>query len=145
MSSTPHSSSGAAVANESPLPHTAEGKWPNIGSKRRQDEASSKGVTPKANPKPLTSMSRCTNSWQPTSVPEGWRWLPAEPKFKTCGIGRPFSAYRANSRVSSMAALTLPTPQYSTGTPAASKTPADSSRRATTTSVPGSSFIGGRR
>src|SRR6266704_1574248 len=38
-----------------------------------------------------------------------------------------------------MAALTLPTPQYNTGIPAASNTPADSSRKATTTSVFGNS------
>src|SRR5579863_2415564 len=40
-----------------------------------------------------------------------------------------------------MAALTLPTPQYSTGIPAASNTPADSARKATTTSVSGNSSI----
>jgi hypothetical protein len=37
-----------------------------------------------------------------------------------------------------MAALILPTPQYSTGTPAASNTPADSARSAMTTNVFGS-------
>ena len=40
-----------------------------------------------------------------------------------------------------MAALTLPTPQYKTGTCAASKTPADSDRRANTTSVLGNSAM----
>ena len=44
-----------------------------------------------------------------------------------------------------MAALTLPTPQYSTGTPAASNTPEDSTRNAITTMVRGNSDMAVRR
>src|SRR5208283_3750518 len=41
-----------------------------------------------------------------------------------------------------MAAFTLPTPQYSTGTPASSNTPADSAGSAMTTTTLGKSSIG---
>jgi len=64
------------------VPQTAERQVLEIGSKRKQGGASSYGVTPNANPRPLTSMSRCTNSWHPTRFPVGWRRLPAEPKIQ---------------------------------------------------------------
>ena len=69
------------------------------------------------------------------------KMLPAVPKFTTMGGARPICAQRDNSRVSAMAAFTLPTPQYTMGTPAPSKTPCDSIGRAMTTSARGASWI----
>jgi hypothetical protein len=67
--------------------------------------------------------------------------LPAVPKFRTSGIGRPAWAWRRNSRASAIAAFTLPTPQYNTGTPARSNTPSDSAGSAITTSGLGKSAV----
>src|SRR6478735_2613781 len=69
-------------------------------------------------------------------VPVANRRLPAEPKFTTPGRGRPEWRISASARVNAIAALTLPTPVYSTGMPARSNTSCASRGNAMTTIQP---------
>ena len=98
----------------------------------------SNGVTPGANPSPLTSMSRCAKRLQATSVCAGIVRLPAVPMFTTSGCAAPVQRISASRRASAAAAFTLPTPVYSSCAPARSSRPRDSCGKAMTIN----SFVG---
>src|SRR6185503_4390043 len=132
MSTTSPSTACRCVAKESAVEHSDCGRCVKTGGNSMIAGSWSKGVTPGGKPRPLTSMSRWKNRLQATSVCAAIVRLPAVPRFTTRSGGVPAHRSSARRRARAAAALTLPTPVYSSCAPARSSRPRDSWGKAMT-------------
>src|SRR6478735_1911693 len=144
MSITSHARPPAPVSKRSPVPQTPSGQPSNTAGNASVAGSDSNGVSPSAKPRPVTSMSRCTNLRHATTLPVAKVRLPAVPKFTTRLGSEPWARNIESRRAKLSAALTLPSPVYSTLTSACSNNPCPSSSRAITTSGACSAIVNHR-
>src|SRR6478735_2297535 len=141
ISITSQAKPAAPVSKRSPVPQTPSGSSWNTAGNESIAGSVSNGVSPSAKPRPVTSISRCTNFRQAITLPVAKVRLPAVPKLTTRLGSAPWARNSDSRRAKLSAALTLPSPVYSTGTSARSNRPCPSSSRAITTRGSSSAII----